>query len=336
MLKFSHHGKLLSLKLGEAWTPPVEIPTYHDAPAKEMQEVVRSVCAGQPWRKVVASHYAKKNPWLHETVTSTKRDLFFRQHPPKVGAKVLDIGSGWGQIALPLARDSRAQVVALEPTPERLAFIKAAAAQEHVENSMYFLQADFFDVNFASHFDLITCVGVLEWVPKFRTGSPRTVQIDFLRLARKALAPGGKLVIGIENRFGLKYLLGAPDDHINAANICVFDEKLAQEKWLKQANQPLRSFTFTRAELEKILREAGFKNLDFYSAFPDYKIPEKILPFGKKTNEYLSKGVFTPEHNGVTGQPLAIQAELKSHYRSLAQLGIASDFAPSFFVSAST
>jgi len=335
MLKFSHHGKSLSLKPGEAWTPPVEIPTYHDAPAIEMQEVVSAVHAGQPWRKVVASHYAKKNPWLYETVTSTKRDLFFRQHPPKAGAKVLDIGSGWGQIALPLARETKAEVVALEPTPERLAFIKAAASQERVEKSMYFLQADFFDVNFASNFDLITCVGVLEWVPKFRAGSPRDVQIDFLSLARKALAPEGKLVIGIENRLGLKYLLGTPDDHINAANISVFDETLAQEKWLKQSNQSLRSFTFTRAELENLLREAGFKHMDFYAAFPDYKVPEQILPVGKETNEHLAKGVFIPEHNGVTGQPLAIQDELKSHYRSLAQLGIASDFAPSFFVSAS-
>jgi 2-polyprenyl-3-methyl-5-hydroxy-6-metoxy-1,4-benzoquinol methylase len=293
------------------------------------------VRSGQPWREVVASRYEKANPWLHQIVTNPKRDLFFRQHPPKTGARILDIGSGWGQIALPLARESGAEVVALEPTPERLAFIQAAAQQDGVANRMYFLQADFFEVEFAPRFDLVTSVGVLEWVPKFRTGDPREVQIEFLRRARNLLAPGGQLVIGIENRLGLKYLLGAPDDHIGPPNIAVYDAALASEKWLKQSGQPLRSFTFTRAELAELLAAAGFRKSKFFAALPDYKLPELILPLDQSVNAHFATGRFIPEHDGCSGQPLAFQAELRSHYRSLAQLGIAENFVPSFFVSAS-
>jgi 2-polyprenyl-3-methyl-5-hydroxy-6-metoxy-1,4-benzoquinol methylase len=335
MLSFTHRGQSISLNPSEAWTPSVTEETYRDAPANELWEIVQAVRSSQPWREVVASRYAKTNPWLYQIVTSPKRDLFFRQHPPKSGGKVLDIGSGWGQIALPLARDTQAEVVALEPTPERLAFIQAAAQQDDIANRMNFIQGDFFDIELPACFDLVTCVGVLEWVPKFRSGNPRDVQIEFLRRARSLLAPNGQLVIGIENRLGLKYLLGTPDDHIGPPNIAVYDAALASEKWLKQSGQPLRSFTFTRAELAELLAAAGFGNSTFYAALPDYKLPELILPLGPATNDHFATGKFIPEHDGCNGQPLAIQAELQSHYRSLAQLGIASDFAPSFFVVAS-
>lgn len=334
MLSFTHRGQSVTLHAGEAWTPSVAEETYRDAPAKELWEIVKSIRVGQLWREAVASRYAKSNAWLHQIVTSPKRDLFFREHPPQPGAEVLDIGSGWGQIALALARDTQAEVVALEPTPERLAFIQAVAQQEGTANRMNFIQGDFFDIALPTCFDLVTCVGVLEWVPKFRSGNPRDVQIEFLQRARSLLAPGGQLVIGIENRLGLKYLLGAPDDHIGPPNIAVYDAALASEKWLKQSGQPLRSFTFTRAELAELLSAAGFGSSTFYAALPDYKLPELILPLGPATNDHFATGKYIPEHDGCNGHPLAIQSELRSHYRSLAQLGIASDFAPSFFVTA--
>jgi 2-polyprenyl-3-methyl-5-hydroxy-6-metoxy-1,4-benzoquinol methylase len=336
MLSFTHRGQSLSLKPGEAWAPKSTSETYRDAPTNELVEIIKSVRAGLPWRDVVASRYAKSNPWLHQIVTSPKRDLFFRQYAPKPGARILDIGSGWGQIALPIAANIKTEVVALEPTHERLAFIQAAAIQEGLADRMYFVQADFLETNFIQHFDLITCIGVLEWVPKFRAGNPRDVQIEFLRHARTQLAPGGQLVIGIENRLGLKYLLGALDDHIGTANIAVFDAALASEKWLKQSSQELRSFTFTRAELAELLAAAGFSQTNFFVALPDYKLPEKILPLGPETNAHFASSNFIPEHDGCNGEPLPIQAELKSHYRSFAKLGFASDFAPSFFVQAKT
>jgi len=335
MLTFQHHGQTVSLNPGTTWAPGAAEDTYRDTPAGELWEIVRAVCAGQPWREVVASHYAKTNPWLHQIVTSPKRDLFFRQHPPRTGARILDIGSGWGQIALPLARKAGAEVVAIEPTPERLAFIQAAAAQEGLANNMFFLQTDFFDIEFAPIFDLVTCVGVLEWVPKFRRGDPREVQIEFLRRARGLLAPGGQLVIGIENRLGLKYLLGAPDDHLGLPNVAVYDATLASEKWLKHSGQPLRSFTFTRTELAGLLEASGFQKISFFAALPDYKLPELILPLGQDVNDHFSTGKTIAEHDGCSGRPLAFQDELRSHYRSLAQLGVAQDFVPSFFVTAS-
>src|SRR5690606_34858399 len=135
--------------------------SYRDTPADVLGKIVADVEGGRPWREVVHECYAESNPWLYQIVTSPKRDLFFRLHPHLVRGRMLDVGSGWGQIALPLA--AHGNVCALEPTPERLRFIRAAARQDGLDGKMWFLNADYFDVESADKFDLITCIGVLEW-----------------------------------------------------------------------------------------------------------------------------------------------------------------------------
>ncbi len=337
MITFRHGGNLINLERGDRWAAPTEQATYRDTPAEELLEIVRDVRGGTPWRTAVARRYEKSNPWLHQIVTSPARELFFRQHPPPPGAKVLDIGAGWGQISLPLARNARNEVTALEPTPERLAFIQAAATQERLTDRLHFVQANFFDVEFEpQQFDLICSIGVLEWVPKFSLGEPGEIQAGFLSRTRALLSPRGRLVIGIENRLGLKYLLGAADDHLGAPGVAVYDAALAAHKWRDLSGQDLRSFTFTRAELAELLAAAGFRTVSFFAALPDYKLPQLILPLGQEINDYYDKGGFVPEHDGHSGQPLDFQAELQSHYRSLARLKIAHEFAPSFYVIASS
>jgi 2-polyprenyl-3-methyl-5-hydroxy-6-metoxy-1,4-benzoquinol methylase len=335
MISFRHGEQTVNLPAGDLWAAGIVEETYRDTSAEELWAIVHEVEQGTPWREAVGRRYAQSNPWLHRIVTSPDRDLFFRLHPPPSGACVLDIGAGWGQISLPLAR--ACEVTAIEPTPERLAFIRAAATQEGVTRRLHFVQADFFDVEFLTRFDLVTCIGVLEWVPKFRAGDPREVQIDFLRRVRALLNPGGRLVVGIENRLGLKYLLGAPDDHLGVSGVAVLDAKTAARRWLAQTGQPLRSFTFTRFELTEILAAAGFASVGFYAALPDYKVPEHIIPLEPPgaLDQFFLHGNFVNEHNGANGCLLDIQDELRSHYRSLAQLGISQALAPSFFVSAS-
>ena len=195
MIRFRYANQLIKLGPGETWSAPVTGNTYRDTSASELQAIVKEIENDTPWREAVGRRYAETNPWLHQVVTSSKRDLFFRLYPPSAGAKVIDIGAGWGQSALPLAQHW--EVTALEPTPERLAFIRAVAAQLKVASRMHFVEAYFFDVEFENGFDFACCVGVLEWVPKFRGGDPRELQVEFLKRIHSLLRPGGQLVIGI-------------------------------------------------------------------------------------------------------------------------------------------
>ena len=331
-LAFTHTGQPHRLPLGRDFAAPAG-ETYRDTPVATLRELIAQIEAGRPWREAVAARYAQQQSWLYRIITDPNRDLFFRQYPPAVGSRVLDIGAGWGQLALPLAR--HCQVCALEPTAERLDFIRAAAAQDGVSRALWFVQSDFLHIDFETRFDLVLCIGVLEWVPKFAPDlEPIEAQRRFLRRARAALAPGGRLVIGIENRLGLKYLLGAPDDHIGHAGVSILPYKLADRRWRAISGQPLRALTHTRADLDTLLAETGFGHREFFGAFPDYKLPSAIVPLGQATEAHAASA-FIPEHEGVTGAPLPNQAELQGLYQDLAHLGVASAFVPSFMVAAS-
>jgi hypothetical protein len=274
---------------------------------------------------------------LCSIITSPKRYKFLEEMSLEQNQRVLDIGAGWGQTAIPLARTNK--VCALEPTPERMHFIQAAAKQEHVEENLFFIGSDYMEVEFQTKFDLILSIGVLEWVGAFRKdGEAEEVQATFLAKTKKDLRTEGQLVIGIENRLGLKYLLGANDDHIGVPNISFLKKELAKKKYKGTANQELRCLTHTIAEYERMLKNAGYGETRFYAALPDYKLPEKIFPINGskcKMNDFILNGGWFNEHDGTNGNPLPNQEELKSLYLSLAEMNLAHYFAPSFFIEAS-
>lgn len=333
MLRFQHEARTVELPLGTTWTKAKQGESYRDTAEETLRAIIAEIEGGVSWREAVRARYADTHPWLYQIVSSPARALFFRRYPPMAGSRVLDVGAGWGQIALPLAREFAAEVTALEPTAERLAFIRAAATQENVADRMRFLEADFFEVQFGPSFDLICCIGVLEWVPRFRAGDPRATQLDFLRRIRAALRPGGSCCVGIENRLGLKYLLGERDDHTSLRGISVLDASLAAEKHRAATGTELRAFTYTHAEYLTLFQEAGFATVESHAAYPDYKLPQLILPLASpaETNRKLCTDPLPPEHDGIDGHILTQTDTIHSHYRSLAALGIAHYFAPSYF-----
>lgn len=312
---------------------------FRDTPGSELNAMNAAIDAGESWRSVVDDAFASRNPWLHDVITSPQRTAFFDSVLPSGSGAALDIGSGWGQISRPLARVRR--TVALEPVAERMAFIRAAARQDGVSEQMAFLEADYLELGFETKFAVICAIGVLEWVGAFQTESdPQERQRRFLRKTRSELARGGCLVLGIENRIGLKYLLGCPDDHIGVAGIACLPAPLARQRWNASSGHALRSFTYSKAELQQLLLEAGYTHLEFFAAFPDYKLPEVILPFGSdgtEINAWLGTHEGPAEHNGYDGSPLSAEMDetLRGHYGTLAADGVAHAFVPSFFVRAS-
>lgn len=333
MIRFAHAGLWQDLGPGQSWSLPPVAGAYRDAPEAVLLDLIHEIRSGRPWREVVTQRFATANPWLCRIVTSPSRDLFARLHPPAPESLVLDVGAGWGQWALPLAASGH-RVVALEPTPERLDFIREAAAQEGLTSAMAFVQASLADVGFERVFDLVCCIGVLEWVPRFSEGEPRALQVDFLRRMASALRPGGRLVVGIENRLGLKYLLGARDDHTGTRGISVLDAEEASRRHLAATGSPLRCLTYSLPEYEALFAEAGLSGFRAHAAWPDYKLPALILPVDGDLDQALLSALPMAEHDGHDGSvlPADTQAALHSHYRSLAALRCAGGFAPSYFL----
>lgn len=301
--------------------------------------ICKEIRLGEPWQQVVDRELCQSRPWLHRIITDDNRSRFFREVRPLRQFKILDVGSGWGQQALHLATNGNF-VCAVEPNPDRMDFIRAVARQLGHENRLWFIESNMQEIAFDAVFDAVTCIGVFEWAGVFDDSSdPLAAQLVFLSRLRRALIPGGECIIGIENRLGLKYLLGVRDDHTGVPRISVFDYSLANTRFQAIGRGRLTAVTHTAAEYRIMLQRVGFSRVEFFCAFPDYKVPEMILRADdtETVNRYFLDGGYCPEHDGFDGSPLPdeLQAELRSHYRSLAALGIAQFFSPSFFIIAS-
>ena len=120
-------------------------------------------------------------------------------------------------------------------------------------------------------FDIITLIGVFEYAVSFMsTDNPYE---DYLRVIKSHLGIGGKIVIAIENKFGLKYWAGCREDHTG-----LFFEGLEGYRNTNYAR------TFSKKELEKMFDNVGFAGWKFYYPYPDYKFPKNIY-----SDEHLPK-----------------------------------------------
>ena len=92
-------------------------------------------------------------------------------------------------------------------------------------------------------------------------------------------------------------------------------------------------------EYQNLLLKSGFQKIIFYAALPDYKLPEKIFPLSEDQtkcdlNKFILEDRRVDEHDGTNGKKLGNQEEIWSIYNSLAEIGIAHYFAPSFYIEA--
>lgn len=106
-------------------------------------------------------------------------------------------------------------------------------------------------------------VGVLEYVGS--GAADHAPYLEFLRSIEARLVDGGTLALAIENKLGVKYLAGAPEDHTNR----VFDS-------LEDYPYGGHARTFDRVELESMITEAGLVAATL-GVFPDYKMTRAVL-----------------------------------------------------------
>ncbi len=78
------------------------------------------------------------------------------------GMKVLEIGSGWGELAIYLARFCGVQVTGLNLSPEQIAVAQQRVAEAGVVDKVTFLEKDYREIS--GTFDRIVSVGMMEAV----------------------------------------------------------------------------------------------------------------------------------------------------------------------------
>jgi len=172
---------------------------------------------------------------------------------------VLEVGAGCGAITRFLGEQCRL-VDALEPVRARA---RAARLRTRDLEGVEIFVATIDDVPDQAVYDAVVVVGVLEYVGRGdRDPGP---YVAFLRRLAGLLRPGGTLALAIENRLGVKYLCGAPEDHTGRP----FES-------LEGYYPDAVARTFSRVELEGLFRQAGL-HPRVLGAFPDYKLTHCVL-----------------------------------------------------------
>lgn len=193
-------------------------------------------------------------------LSSTRANILRPMHAQLHGARVLEIGAGCGAITRYLG-EAGAEVLALEGSLRRATI--ARSRTRDLENVV--VVADrFAEFDTTERFDVITLIGVLEYANLFTPGEAPAASM--LQRVRSLLKPGGQLVIAIENQLGLKYLAGAPEDHVGLPMYGI-EDRYRQDQ----------AQTFGHVVLERILKDSGYSGVSTLLPLPDYKFPTSIL-----------------------------------------------------------
>ncbi len=157
-------------------------------------------------RQYSCAYFPRGDETLEEAQVAKKRHIAAKLVLTRPGLSVLDIGSGWGGLALTLAREFGADVTGITLSAEQHREATARAAAEGLAERVRFRLQDYREVT--ETFDRIVSVGMFEHV-----GVP---QYDaFFRVVARCLAPDGVALIhaigrpegpGITNAWLRKYI----------------------------------------------------------------------------------------------------------------------------------
>lgn len=229
-------------------------------------------------------------------------------------ATLLEIGGGCGAFSGMFAQKLK-QVTVVELSKKRAEIIYNR--HKNYEN-LEIIAGNLNDISFEEKFDYVTLIGVLEYAGKFTDGN--TPFKTFLENAKSYLNPNGKLLIAIENKFGMKYWAGAREDHTGR----LFDsiENYPNDEGIK---------TFGKQELIELLESVGFENTKFYYPMPDYKLPKIIF-----SDEYLPRiddlfDIYSPNFD----QDRYVLFNEREAYKNVIKNNQFPFFANSFFVEVS-
>ncbi|RDE51430.1 MAG: class I SAM-dependent methyltransferase [Candidatus Accumulibacter meliphilus] len=288
---------------------------YSDGLAAEsaILDIVRSCSDLSVGSKELARHICD---WPTEYHFSATRANLLRPFCIDKDKHVLELGCGCGALTRYLG-ESGATVTAVEGSLVR-ASITAARCRDLPNVHIVADSIQLFKP--CMQFDIVTLIGVLEYAPIFIGGENPALQC--LAIARRFLAPGGTLLLAIENQLGLKYFNGCTEDHVGELFFGLQDQY--------GAATPV---TFGRAELQRLLNKAGFSATRFLLPFPDYKLPEILIAEDASAvpDLALHNLLARSQDRDYSGRRLRIFDEHLA-WRPLARNGLLGDLANSFLV----
>ena len=272
---------------------------WSNIPQDKMRKVIELSESTGNWRRVLIDQI----PDCERHIAPLFRGDINAMLPISQNSVVLDAGSMWGGITLPLAALCNT-IYAVDKTWESLRYLQIRARQESISNIIP-VESSIARLPFESaKFDLIILNGVLEWLAteedvvlerdwnnasdnvsgRPKADNPEVMQLNGLKELHRVLKDDGSIYIAIENRIGLQYLAGYPDDHVNIRFVSFLPRWLADFFTKKIKNHSYRTFLYSPSKLKRLVKRAGFQHVELYSSFPHYNIISRLVPFNDFDN----------------------------------------------------
>lgn len=230
----------------------------------EILDIVKNEEVGS-YRRIIE----EKANWPILYHLSPLRENIVNWIPLDKSKKVLEVGSGCGAITGALAK--RAGSVTCIDLSKKRSMINAYRHKEMDNITIHMGNFKDIEPTLPNDYDYIFLIGVFEYGQGYM-GSDTPYE-DFMNILKRHLNCEGRLVIAIENKFGLKYWAGCKEDHLGTYFEGIEDYP---------NGGGVR--TFTRPGLEKICKATGVEEYSFYYPYPDYKFMTTVY-----SDKYLPK-----------------------------------------------
>lgn len=284
---------------------------YSDGDIEDVIIKLISECDPENYEETIYNHF---NWPVYYYLTHLRKNILnwysFREK-----SSILEIGCGMGAITNLLCEKCES-VTAVELSKRRAA---AALLRCRDKDNLEIIVGNLNEIRFDKKYDYITLIGVLEYQGMYTDSE--NPYLDFLKKIKSLLKPNGVLLIAIENKYGLKYWCGAKEDHTQIPFDGINQYAVSGQK-VK---------TFSRIELDRLVKDCGFLNSFFYYPMPDYKLPTVIYSQKKlPDNDYMQnlKPYYIPDNTTLIADEMKL-------YQDIIENGVFEFFANSFLVECS-
>lgn len=225
--------------------------TTQNNPASELEERLLKIFSSHSSRKKIQRSLSKDIDPMVRQATSPEREQLLSWYPFSPGNTVLEIGDSYGALTGLFARKCKS-VNVFEPDKNKALII--SRRYKDVENVEHASSLD----QISEHSqDYIVIVG-------------KSISEALLADTKRLLSRGGRIILAVDNKMGLKYWNGETDSEN------------------RQPFNPIQGFPYGQSNLMgrdgivEVVRQAGFSRYQFFYPMPGYIFPREIF-----SDEYL-------------------------------------------------
>jgi cyclopropane-fatty-acyl-phospholipid synthase len=218
------------------------------------------------------AYFSAPGETLEDAQIGKKRHIAAKLHLNKPGLKVLDIGCGWGGMALNLAQDSGAKVLGVTLSEEQLIIARDRAAKAQLGETCKFELVDYRALG--GRYDRIVSVGMFEHV-----GAP--YYATFFSKVRELLADDGVMLLhtigrsegpGSTNAWIAKYIfpggyapaLSEVTAAVEKSGLIITDVEVLRLHYAETLREWRNRFERNRAQIAALYDERFCRMWEFY------------------------------------------------------------------------